>query len=118
MGEFSDDFLITKLSAGSRLRVTRLHRMSVVKTRSVLCGAITFLVGSLVPQRPCCLLCSGVPNIPFDAGTQGLIFVIDSHDRDRIDEARQELHRIIQDREMKESLLLVFANKQDVPGCE
>lgn len=49
-------------------------------------------------------------------GTQGLIFVIDSNDRDRIEEARQELHRIIQDREMKESLLLVFANKQDLPG--
>ena len=51
-------------------------------------------------------------------GTQGLIFVIDSNDRARIDEARQELHRIINDREMKESLLLVFANKQDVPGGE
>jgi len=50
------------------------------------------------------------------SGTQGLIFVIDSNDRDRIDEARQELHRIIQDREMKDSLLLVFANKQDLPG--
>lgn len=42
--------------------------------------------------------------------------MIDSSDRDRIDEARQELHRIINDREMKESLLLVFANKQDVGG--
>jgi ADP-ribosylation factor protein 6 len=41
-------------------------------------------------------------------GTQGLIFVIDSSDKVRIDEARQELHRIINDREMKESLLLVF----------
>ncbi|KAI8073953.1 CPS1 protein [Gongronella butleri] len=50
------------------------------------------------------------------AGTQGLIFVIDSQDRDRIDEARQELHRIMSDREMKECLLLVFANKQDLPG--
>ena len=49
-------------------------------------------------------------------GTQGLIFVIDSNDRSRIDEARQELHRIITDREMKEALLLVFANKQDIPG--
>ena len=49
-------------------------------------------------------------------GTQGLIFVIDSSDRSRIDEARQELHRIILDREMKEALLLVFANKQDIPG--
>lgn len=49
-------------------------------------------------------------------GTQGLIFVIDSNDRSRIEEARQELHRIILDREMKEALLLVFANKQDIPG--
>jgi ADP-ribosylation factor protein 6 len=51
-------------------------------------------------------------------GTQGLIFVIDSNDRDRIDEARTELTRIIQDREMKDALLLVFANKQDLPGGE
>ncbi|EEH06913.1 ADP-ribosylation factor [Histoplasma capsulatum var. duboisii H88] len=51
------------------------------------------------------------------SGTQGLIFVIDSNDRARIDEARQELHRIILDREMKEALLLVFANKQDIPGA-
>jgi len=48
-------------------------------------------------------------------GTQGLIFVVDSNDRDRIDEARQELHRIINDREMRDALLLVFANKQDLP---
>jgi ADP-ribosylation factor 6 len=51
-------------------------------------------------------------------GTQGLIFVVDSNDRDRIDEARTELTRIIQDREMKDALLLVFANKQDVQGCK
>ncbi|KAM3532302.1 hypothetical protein NHJ13051_000288 [Beauveria bassiana] len=48
------------------------------------------------------------------SGTQGLIFVIDSSDRARIDEARQELHRIINDREMTDCLLLVFANKQDL----
>ncbi|KAI1250159.1 ADP-ribosylation factor, Arf Arf6 [Eutypa lata] len=48
------------------------------------------------------------------SGTQGLIFVIDSSDQQRMDEARQELHRIINDREMKDSLLLVFANKQDI----
>jgi len=33
-----------------------------------------------------------------------------------MDEARQELHKIINDREMKDALLLVFANKQDVEG--
>ena len=43
--------------------------------------------------------------------------MIDSNDRARISEARAELHRIILDREMKEALLLVFANKQDIPGA-
>lgn len=51
-------------------------------------------------------------------GTQGLVFVVDSQDRERIDEAKRELHGILGDREMKECLLLVFANKQDLPGGE
>ncbi|PRQ76473.1 P-loop containing nucleoside triphosphate hydrolase protein, partial [Rhodotorula toruloides] len=50
-------------------------------------------------------------------GTQGLVFVVDSQDRDRIDEARTELHKILNDREMKDCLLLVFANKQDLPDA-
>lgn len=49
-------------------------------------------------------------------GTQGLIFVVDSADRARIDEARTELHRIINDREMRDCVLLVLANKQDLDG--
>jgi ADP-ribosylation factor protein 6 len=49
-------------------------------------------------------------------GTQGLIFVVDSSDTGRLGEARLELHKIINDREMKDALLLVFANKQDTPG--
>lgn len=51
-------------------------------------------------------------------GTQGLVFVVDSQDQDRIDEAKTELHKILNDREMKDCLLLVFANKQDLPGGE
>jgi len=50
-------------------------------------------------------------------GTQGLIFVVDCADRDRIDEARQELHKIINDREMRDAIILIFANKQDLPGA-
>ena len=40
---------------------------------------------------------------------------MDCADRDRIDEARQELHRIVNDREMKDAIILIFANKQDLP---
>ena len=43
--------------------------------------------------------------------------MIDSSDRVRIAEAKAELHRIISDREMNDSLLLVFANKQDIAGA-
>ncbi|KAJ3435415.1 adp-ribosylation factor [Anaeramoeba flamelloides] len=49
-------------------------------------------------------------------GTQGWIFVVDSNDRARIDKARNELHKIISDPEMKEILILIFANKQDLPN--
>ena len=41
---------------------------------------------------------------------------MDCADRDRIDEARQELHKIINDREMRDAIILIFANKQDLPG--
>lgn len=49
-------------------------------------------------------------------GTQGLIFVIDSSDRERIDEAKQELYKIAMDRGMSEVPILIFANKQDMPN--
>ncbi|EUC35566.1 hypothetical protein COCCADRAFT_34943 [Bipolaris zeicola 26-R-13] len=58
-----------------------------------------------------------VPGRRVNMRTQGLIFVIDSNDRARIEEAKTELTRIIQDREMKDALLLVFANKQDLSGA-
>lgn len=44
--------------------------------------------------------------------------MVDCADRDRIDEARQELHRIINDREMRDAIILIFANKQDLPEGE
>ncbi|KAK0717411.1 ADP-ribosylation factor family-domain-containing protein [Lasiosphaeria miniovina] len=51
------------------------------------------------------------------SGTQALIFVVDSSDSTRMEEARTELHRIINDREMRDCLLLVFANKQDLDSA-
>jgi len=49
-------------------------------------------------------------------GTQGLIFVVDCADKERMDEARKELHKIVNDREMQSAIILVFANKQDLKG--
>jgi ADP-ribosylation factor protein 1 len=49
--------------------------------------------------------------------TQGIIFVVDSNDIDRIDSARDELHRMLNEDDLRNSVLLVFANKQDLPNA-
>jgi len=49
--------------------------------------------------------------------TQGLIFVVDSNDRDRVEAAREELHKMINEDELRDAVILVFANKQDLPNA-
>ena len=76
--------------------------------------------------------------------TQGLIFVVDSNDRERIDEAQKELQEMVQifntlynlfytstslifkcsfwqfqlkEDELREAVVLIFANKQDLPNA-
>ena len=49
--------------------------------------------------------------------TQGLIFVVDSNDRDRVGEAKEELFRMLNEDELRDAVLLVFANKQDLPNA-
>jgi ADP-ribosylation factor protein 1 len=46
--------------------------------------------------------------------TQGLIYVVDSADRDRIGIARDELQRMISEEELKDAVILILANKQDL----
>lgn len=47
--------------------------------------------------------------------TQGIIYVVDSNDRDRIGIAREELSRMLHEDELNDAVLLVLANKQDLP---
>lgn len=49
--------------------------------------------------------------------TQGIIFVVDSNDMERVDEAKTELMNMLQEDELKDAVLLVFANKQDLPNA-
>ena len=49
--------------------------------------------------------------------TQGIIFVVDWNDKERIEESREELHWMLSDDELKDAWLLVLANKQDLPGA-
>jgi len=52
-------------------------------------------------------------------GTEALIFVVDSSDTapDRIELAREELFHVLDDPDMQDAIVLVFANKQDLPDA-
>ena len=49
--------------------------------------------------------------------TQAMIYVVDSNDRDRIGAAKEELHKMLAEDELKDAVVLIFANKQDLPNA-
>ena len=49
--------------------------------------------------------------------TDAIIFVVDSCDVDRLGIAKQELTAMLEEDELKDAILLVFANKQDSRGA-
>lgn len=49
--------------------------------------------------------------------TTGVIFVVDSNDRERLNEAAEELNKMLNEDELRDAVLLVFANKQDLPNA-
>uniref|UniRef100_A0A3Q2IE61 ADP-ribosylation factor n=1 Tax=Equus caballus TaxID=9796 RepID=A0A3Q2IE61_HORSE len=53
----------------------------------------------------------------FSPKPPGLIFVVDSNDRERVNEAREELTRMLAEDELRDAVLLVFVNKQDLPNA-
>lgn len=48
--------------------------------------------------------------------TQALIMVVDSSDIQRLDDARAELHSLLESEDLKTACILIFANKQDLKG--
>jgi small GTP-binding protein len=50
--------------------------------------------------------------------TQGVIFVVDSSDHERLDLCREELWGLINDEELKDACILVYANKMDLPNAK
>jgi len=49
--------------------------------------------------------------------TDGLIYVVDSNDRQRIQESSKELRSILQEDALRDAAVLVFCNKQDLPNA-
>lgn len=51
------------------------------------------------------------------AGTKALIYVVDSSDRNRIEESKEVLHYLMTNDQLRDTILLVLANKQDMPNA-
>jgi len=51
------------------------------------------------------------------ADTAALIFMVDSNDRERISEAAEEIHKALNEEQLKDAILLVLANKADLPNA-
>lgn len=49
--------------------------------------------------------------------SQGLVYVIDSADKERVEEASAELHGILEDEQMYGVPVVIIANKQDLPNA-
>ena len=49
--------------------------------------------------------------------TEGIIFVVDSNDVDRIKDAGEELKKLMAEEDLKDCFVLVLANKQDLNGA-
>ena len=50
-------------------------------------------------------------------GSKAIIWVVDSNDKDRMDESKVELHKILCSPELRDVIVLIFANKQDLPNA-
>ncbi|XP_046365106.1 ADP-ribosylation factor 1-like [Haliotis rufescens] len=50
-------------------------------------------------------------------GTDAVLFVVDSNDLERMEQARDELVRLLEEKDLKDTVFLVLANKQDLPGA-
>jgi len=50
-------------------------------------------------------------------GTNGIIFVVDSADQQRLNVAKEELHLLMNEHELQYATLVVIANKQDLPNA-
>jgi ADP-ribosylation factor-like protein 1 len=85
-----------------------LPRLSLISYRSVQYGKLNFDVWDLGGQtsiRPYWR--------SYYANTAAVIFVVDSTDIERLEIAADELKNMLNEEELKDAALLVFANKQD-----
>ena len=50
--------------------------------------------------------------------TDAVVFVIDSQDDEFSEDSKEEFHKLLQNSNLKNAVILIFANKKDLPGAK
>ena len=50
--------------------------------------------------------------------TDAVVFVIDSQDDEFSEDSKEEFHKLLHNSNLKNAIILIFANKQDLPGAK
>ena len=50
--------------------------------------------------------------------TDAIVYVIDSHDDENFEESKAQFHKLLSHPNLKSTVILIFANKQDLPGAK
>ncbi len=50
--------------------------------------------------------------------TDAIVFVIDSHDDEFFQESKSEFYKLLNNTNLRNAIILIFANKQDLPGAK
>ena len=112
--------LVTGLPDSGKTSILNEMELVEVKTVNPVVGfnvemvnyqTITFVVLELNNKQHTELWESFLPD------TDGVIFVVDSNDRERCEEAGKELHRIMKIEKLQDVVLLVLANKKDLQNA-
>ena len=104
--------LLYRLKQGKELRLTSVQPTVGFNVESVECEGCSFTVWDIGGGCKIRELW-----IHYLRGAKGLIWVVDSSDRERLEEARAELERLLGVEDMRGMPVLVVANKQDLPGA-
>ncbi|CAN6308431.1 unnamed protein product [Urochloa humidicola] len=105
-------------------KTTILYRLKTGEVASTIIATVAFNIETIEYKNISFTFWDvggNAPNRPLwkhyfrDSDTQGIVFVVDSSDRDRIRLARDELDTLLNAEELRDAALLVLANKQDLP---
>lgn len=115
------NYTITMLGLDGAGKTTILHKLKRNEAPDTV-PTIGFNVESISPNENvnmCIMDVGGQDRLRdlwqhYYEGAHAIIFVVDSNDAGRFEEAKKQLSLILQEEKLRDALLLVYANKQDM----